>query len=217
MSAATPLLYSYFRSSCSYRVRIALNLKHVDFAQRAIHLVKGEQLSDTYRTINPMQVLPALEIDGNVLTQSLAIIEYLEETVPEPALLPKSPVHRAQVRAIAMAIACDIQPVQNLRVLKKMGDADAKNAWGKDVIQRGFVAVEAMFEKCAGKYCFGDNVTLADVCLVPQVYNAKRFEVDMSQFPIISRIDAALSDLPEFKKAHPSRQPDTPDDLRATD
>eukprot|EP00053_Salpingoeca_punica_P020092 m.207671 g.207671 ORF g.207671 m.207671 type:complete len:215 (+) comp17792_c0_seq1:6298-6942(+) len=210
--SAKPILYTYFRSSCSYRVRIALALKHIDYEQRAVNLLKGEQLSDSYRAVNPLGLVPSYVVDGNVLSQSLAIIDYLDETVPSPPLLPQNPLDRARVRAIAQTIACDIQPVQNLRVLKQMGDQ--KNEWGKKVITDGFKAVEVMLAQHAGKYCYGDSITLADICLMPQIHNAKRFEVDMTQFPTIQRVEAALEELPEFRAAHPFRQPDCPDDLK---
>jgi maleylacetoacetate isomerase len=212
----SPTLYSYWRSSCSWRVRIALELKNIKYDYVPVHLVKNEQMSQDYVKLNPSEEVPTLCIDGNVLTQSVSIVEYLEETRPEIPLLPKDVAKRAQVRAICDIISCGIQPVQNLRVLRKiMGwydDADEKTKkkmeWGRYWIELGFKGLEKVLSSSAGRYCVGDNITMADLCLVPQVYNANRFKVDMSQFPIISRIDKTLSLNDAFKRAHPSAQPD---------
>ncbi|EGD74886.1 glutathione transferase zeta 1 [Salpingoeca rosetta] len=207
-------LYSYFRSSCSWRVRIALNLKKVKYAYKAVNLLKGEQLGDDFLNVNPMGELPALEIDGHTLTQSLPIIEYLDETRPENPLLPRDdPFKRAEVRRLSQIIASGIQPVQNLRVLKKHG-LEHKVEWGQWVINNGFKALERELKKTAGKYSFGDTVTMVDLCLVPQVFNAERFKVDMSQYPTIQRVAAALGELPEFEAAMPTKQPDCPEELR---
>ncbi|XP_077995663.1 maleylacetoacetate isomerase-like isoform X2 [Glandiceps talaboti] len=210
---AKPVLYSYFRSSCSWRVRTALALKGIEYETKGVNLLKSEQLSDNYSGANPMQQVPTLDIDGHKLTQSLAILEYLEETRPDPPLLPKDPAERAVTRQISETIASGIQPIQNLAVLKYVGD-EKKAEWGRYWIDRGFQGLEKMLVNTAGKYCVGDQVTMADLCLVPQIYNANRFKVDMSQFPTISRINDALSQLDAFKTSHPSNQPDCPDDVK---
>ena len=211
------VLHSYWRSSCSWRVRIALAMKGVDYEYRAVHLVQdgGMQLKDEYAAVNPMKEVPTLVIDGHTLTQSLAIIEYIDETRSGTALMPADPLTRTRVRALSDIVAQGIQSVQNLRVLLKamtLVDEDKKTktkiAWGKHWIQQGFVALERMLEQTAGMFCVGDAITMADLCLVPQVYNARRFKVDLSAFPLISRIDATLSALPEFVAAHPDQQPD---------
>eukprot|EP00946_MAST-07B_sp_MAST-7B-sp1_P001934 g1934.t1 len=197
-------------------------MKGIAYDYRAVHLVKdgGQQHSDDYREINPSREVPTLEIDGRVLTQSLAIIEYLDETRPggyaSGGLLPGDPAKRATVRMVSQMIASNIQPVQNLRVLQRiMGMFDDpsdkqkhKISWGAHWISVGFEALEAVLEKTAGLYCVGDTVTMADCCLVPQVYNARRFKVDMSKFPVISRVEAALVKLEPFEKAKPSVMPD---------
>eukprot|EP00128_Syssomonas_multiformis_P009759 Colp12_sorted_trinity150504_noHs@10861 len=210
MSSEKPVLYSYWRSSCSWRVRIALHWKEIDYEYVAVHLVKdgGEQLKPEFKKLNPYAELPVLVVNGHTLSQSVAIMEYLEETNPNNPLLPRDPLERVKVRTIVEAICGEIQPLQNLRVLNKIGEK--KMEWAKEWIERGFVALEQNLYKTAGKYCVGDEVTIADACLVPQVYNALRFGVDMTQFPIITRIEAALSTLPAFQKAHPDSQPDCP-------
>ncbi|KAG0210305.1 Glutathione S-transferase zeta-1 [Mortierella sp. GBA30] len=210
-----PVLYSYFRSSCSWRVRIALNLKKIDYEIRPINLLKGEQRTEEYLKIQPFGFVPAY-IDnktGQTLIQSVSILEYLDETHTSYPLLPKDPLERAKVRALVQAVAMDIQPVTNLRILKYVGD-EKKAEWAKHFMAEGFKALEAMLEKTAGVYAFGDSITMADLALVPQVYNGVRFNVDMSAFPIISRINSTLSKIPEFKAAHPSQQVDCPADLR---
>lgn len=193
-------LYSYFRSSAAYRVRIALNLKGLPYDYRAVHLLKdgGQQLAPQYRALNPNALVPAL-VDGDaVLTQSLAIVEYLEETHPQPPLLPSDALGRARVRAIAQTIACDIHPLNNLRVLKYLKhelkvSEEAKNAWYKHWVELGLAGVEAM---------------LADLCLVPQLANARRFGCDLSAMPTLARIEAACAELPAFQQAAPAAQPD---------
>jgi len=214
------ILYSYWRSSCSWRVRIALSLKEIPYEYVAVHLLTdgGIQHSEDYVAKNPSRELPTLQIDGNTLAQSVPIIEYLEETRTSSGarLLPDDPMARASARRIAEMIASNIQPVQNLRVLQylmaKFEDPTEKTkekiAWGHHWIESGFVALEAVLAKTSGTYCVGDAVSVADLCLVPQVYNARRFKVDMKQFPIITKIDATLSALPAFVAAHPSVQPD---------
>jgi maleylacetoacetate isomerase len=215
--AEQPVLYSYWRSSSSWRVRIVLALKNIEYKYEAKHLLHGEQLEDGYAEMNPMRELPTLLIDGLTLTQSPAIIEYLDETRPGPcSLLPKDAAGRAHVRALVQTVACDIQPVQNLRVLQKvMAEHEdpalktkKKLEWGKWAIEIGFNGLEASLAKTAGKYAYGDEITLADVFIVPQVYNADRFGVDMSAYPIISRVSAAAALLPAFKAADPSMMPD---------
>ncbi len=211
-------LFTYFRSSAAYRVRIALNLKGLAYEAVPVHLLKngGEQLASDYRAINPAGLVPAFQDEGATLTQSLAIIEYLEETQPQVALLPADALGRARVRALAMAIACDIHPIANLRVLKyltgTMGvSEDAKTEWLRHWMREGLAALETQLARDpqTGRFCHGDTPTLADCCLVPQVFNAQRFNIDMVAYPTISRINAVCSELPAFAAAHPSQQPDT--------
>ena len=210
-------LYSYWRSSAAYRVRIALGLKGIAWESVSVHLVRdgGEQRKPSYRRINPQGRVPALEHDGRVLTQSLAIIEYLDETWPEPALLPSTAAARARVRALAQLIACDIHPLNNLRVLQYIGkefgqSEDARNDWYRHWIADGFDALEALLAASpeTGRYCHGDTPGLADVLLVPQVYNARRYQCDLAAYRTITRIDQACSALPAFESARPERQPD---------
>eukprot|EP00075_Anas_platyrhynchos_P025694 XP_027314947.1 maleylacetoacetate isomerase isoform X2 [Anas platyrhynchos] len=214
-AAAKPILYSYFRSSCSWRVRIALALKGIAYDQVPVNLLKdgGQQLSAEFKAVNPMKQVPALKIDGITLSQSLAIIHYLEDTRPNPRLLPQDPKKRAQVRMISDHIASGIQPLQNLSVLKQMGER--KTEWAQKCIASGFQALEQVLQQTAGRYCVGDEVSMADLCLVPQVANAERFNVDLGPYPTITRINKALLELEAFKVSHPSRQPDTPAELRA--
>ncbi|KXJ29940.1 maleylacetoacetate isomerase [Exaiptasia diaphana] len=214
--SAKPILYSYFRSSCTWRVRAALALKGIEYEYHPVHLVKGggEQHSDDYKKVNPVGQIPALVIDGHTLTESLAIVEYLDETRPDPPLLPKNdPYKRALVREVSLIITSGIQPLQNLRVLQHVG-SEKKMEWGKYWIDRGLGSLEKLLETTSGKYCVGDEITMADLCLVPQVYNANRFSVDMSKYPIISRINEALSQVDAFKESHPSQQPDCPEDMK---
>eukprot|EP01139_Manchomonas_bermudensis_P026015 Amastigsp_a847809_21.p2 type:complete len:211 gc:universal Amastigsp_a847809_21:638-6(-) len=206
-SSDRTLLYSYWRSSCSWRVRIALAHKGIAYEYSATHLVKKEQRSEDYAALNPSKLVPTLLIDGHTLTQSIAILEYLEETRPEASMLPTEPKARADVRAIVQIIASDTQPLQNLRVLEYIGD-EKKAEWAKHWISASFDALEQVLSRTAGRYCVGDCVTFADACLVPQVYNAHRFSVDMSAYPTIVRVEAALRELPAFVAAHPDQQPD---------
>merc|ERR1712183_160393 len=209
-----PVLYSYFRSSCSWRVRIALNLKAIEYEYKPVNLLNNEHSSDDYKVENPQGCVPTLVVDGHSMSQSISIIEYLDEVYPECPLLPRDdPMKRADVRRLSLLIAADIQPVQNLRVLKKVG-ADKKMEWGHWAIETGFKALERSLEKTAGKYSYGDELSMVDLCLVPQVYNANRFKVDMTQFPTISKVHEELINLDAFKAAHPSKQPDCPEDLR---
>jgi maleylacetoacetate isomerase len=210
-------LYDYFRSSAAYRVRIALNLKGVVPDERTyVHLRKGSQRAQDYLALNPQGLIPALALDdGRVLTQSLAIIEYLDETHPEPPLLPADPVARARVRALALSIACDIHPLDNLRVLNyligTMGvSREQKDDWYRYWIDVGFAALEKVLARDAAtaRYCHGGAPTLADICLVPQMANARRFEIDLSPYPTLMRIESACNALPAFADAAPARQPD---------
>ncbi|MFN8924774.1 MAG: maleylacetoacetate isomerase [Rhodospirillales bacterium] len=207
-------LHTFFRSSAAYRVRIGLNLKGLAAEMVPVHLRRNEQHSVDFARTNPQHFVPALEDGPAVLTQSLAILEYLEETHPEPPLLPPDPVGRARVRALALAIACDIHPLNNLRVLRYLQkdlalDEPARDAWARHWIEEGFAAIEAMLrEGPAGAFCHGDAPTLADVCLVPQVANAHRVTTDLSPYPIIRRIDETCRGLPAFAAAAPGNQPD---------
>jgi maleylacetoacetate isomerase len=209
-------LYDYFRSSAAYRVRIALNLKGLAPERVFVHLAKGEQLAGGYLSVNPQGLVPALVTDdGEVLSQSLAIIEWLEETHPLPPLLPPDPTARARVRSLAMAIACDIHPINNLRVLNYLSNtlgvtAEQRTGWYRYWIDLGFEALETRLarEPGTGRFCHGDAPTLADICLVPQVANARRFQVDLAPYPSIVRIDAACAAMPAFANATPARQPD---------
>ena len=214
-------LYSFFRSSAAYRVRIALNLKQLPYDVIPIHLVRGggEQLTAEYRALNPMALVPALiddEAQGSqVLTQSLAIIEYLEERYPTPPLLPSDAVDRAYVRSIALSIACEIHPLNNLRVLRYLTrnlkvSEDDKNAWYRHWVEDGLASIEATLanDPRVGKFCFGDAPTMADCCLVPQIANAQRFNCDLSAVPVIMRIHDACLALDAFANAAPAKQPD---------
>ncbi|XP_015142883.1 maleylacetoacetate isomerase isoform X2 [Gallus gallus] len=266
MASEKPILYSYFRSSCSWRVRIALALKGIAYDQVPVNLVKdgGQQFSAEFKAVNPMKQVPALKIDGITITQSLAIIQYLEDTRPNPRLLPQDPKKRAQVRMISDHIASGIQPlqvysvsgrqselknlgrripwqlllqknrsrrkqrtwfskrevktdsagrVQNLSVLNKVGER--KMEWAQQCITSGFQALEQILQHTAGRYCVGDEVSMADLCLVPQAANAERYGVSLDPYPTITRINKALLELEAFKVSHPSRQPDTPAELRS--
>lgn len=216
----TTTLYSYWRSSAAYRVRIALNLKRIDYAVAPVHLVKdgGEQHHGAYMALNPLQLVPTIVDGDKVLRESLAIIEYLEEKYPEaPRLLPRDAVARARVRALAQMVACDIHPLGNLRVLQYLqrelgADDEQKLAWSRHWIEVGFKAIEAVLadEGHAGEFCEGNAPTLADCCLVPQVYNARRFGVPLDAYPTIVRIDEACRALDAFRRAAPEAQPDAP-------
>ena len=207
-------LYSYFRSSAAYRVRIALNLKGIAYETAPIHLVKdgGHNRRPEYRAVNPQMRVPALVTSsGEVLIQSLAIIDYLDETHPNPPLLPKNPIARARARSLAEIVACDIHPLNNtspLRYLKRVmyQEQSAIDAWYHHWVTEGFDALEALVGP--GPYCCGSDVTIADICLVPQVYNARRLKVPLDKFPKIVAIDAACLALPAFDRARPENQPD---------
>ena len=206
-------LHGYFRSSASYRVRIALNLKGLTPEHLPHHLRKGEQCAPAYLAINPQGLVPTLESDaGAILTQSLAIIEWLDETNPNPPLLPQDPLRRAKVRAFAQAIACDTHPVQNLKVLarlRKLGLPEEQvTEWAAWANREGLAACETLIADEAGTFCFGDTPTLADLCLVPQLANARRFGVDVSAYPRLLKAEAAAKALPAFVNAAPEKQPD---------
>ncbi|WP_244814520.1 maleylacetoacetate isomerase [Caballeronia sp. Lep1P3] len=210
-------LYSYFRSSAAYRVRIALNLKGLDYEYEAVHLLRegGQQLKPEYRAVNPDGIVPALVDGGDVLTQSLAILEYLEETHPEPPMLPRGPSDRAFVRSVALQIACEIHPLDNLRVLKylkhqvKVPD-EAKDAWYRHWVEAGFATLEKRLagDSRVGKLTFGDTPTIADLCIVPQVFNARRFGIDLAPYPTIERIADYANGIDAFARAAPAQQPD---------
>ncbi len=210
-------LFTYYRSSASYRVRIALNLKGLRAEHIAVNLLKLEQRAPEYAVQNPQQLLPALVTEEGIsLTQSLAIMEYLDERYPHKPLLPQEAEDRARVRALAQVIACEIAPLNNLRVrnylTQSMGLTDEQALmWTRHWIALGFSAVEAMLQQAqTGTYCHGERPTLADCCLAPQVYNAERFGVDMTPYPLIKRIAASCEALQEFLDAHPDNQPDAP-------
>jgi len=219
--AATFQLHSYFRSSAAYRVRIALNLKGIDYGQVPVHLVKngGEQLMDTYRAVNPDGLVPALSVfaseSEHVLTQSLAIIEYIDERFPDRPLLPASAEDRAFVRAVALQIACEIHPVNNLRVLKYLkavvGISDQqKDAWYKHWIDLGLASLERRLhtDNRVGQFVFCDKPSIADICLVPQIWNARRFNISLTDYPTVVRIADQANTLSAFANAAPSQQPD---------
>ena len=208
-------LYGYFRSSAAYRVRIALALKGLPYEYAAVHLRKGEQSSHSYRALNAQELVPTLADDRGTFTQSLAIIEYIEECYPQPPILPDMPEARARVRAIALAIACEIHPLDNLRVLqylvRTIGASDeAKNSWYRHWIDVGLGALESQLTRDAatGTFCHGESPTLADICLVPQLANARRFGIPLEAYPCLLRIEAACNALPAFAAALPEKQPD---------
>ena len=208
-------LYTYFRSSAAYRVRIALNLKGIAAESVPVNLRSGEQHADAFQHVNPFALVPALEHDGRLLTQSVAIIEYLEDIQPLPALLPAAAADRAFVRGIALGIACDIHPLNNLRVLEYLSaelkvESAQREQWYAHWIAAGFAPLELLLSRDArvGAFCCGDAPTLADVCLVPQVYNARRMRCDLAPYPTLRRLAAHAEAHPAFAAAHPDRQPD---------
>lgn len=208
-------LYGYFRSSAAFRVRIALNLKNLPVEHAFIHLRRGDQGGADYRAVNPQGLVPALEVDGERMVQSLPIIEYLDERHPEPPLLPSGEAGRARVRALAAIVACDIHPLNNLRVLRYLSrqlghDQDAIETWYNHWIAEGFAALEALLagDKRTGAFCHGERPGLADIALVPQVVNSERYRLDLSPYPTIARIFATCMKLDAFAAAHPDRQPD---------
>ena len=210
-------LHSYFRSSAAYRVRIALNLKGLPYTYAAVHLLKdgGQQHSADYQRVNPAQLVPTLIDSGHAVGQSLAIMEYLDETHPEPALMPRDPLGRARVRALALCVACEIHPLNNLRVLQyldaklKVAESD-KSDWYRHWITLGFTAIEAMLanDPATGVFCHGDTPGLADCCLIPQIANSRRFDTPLEAFPTIRRIEQACLTLEAFANAAPQQQPD---------
>jgi maleylacetoacetate isomerase len=208
-------LYGYFRSSAAFRVRIALNLKGLDYEHAPIHLRRNDQSADDYLAVNPQGLVPTLEDGGLTLIQSLAIIEYLDETYPEPPLLPKSAADRARVRGLAEIVACDIHPINNLRVLRYLTrslghDETAIAVWYNHWIDAGFQAFEKLLaeDRRTGGFCHGDVPSLADIALVPQVVNAERYRLDLTPYPTITRIFGCCMGLEAFAAAHPDRQPD---------
>ena len=208
---ARPVFYDYWRSSACYRVRIALKLKGVDYEARQIDLREDEQKSADYRALNPQGLVPMLEIDGQRLTQSLAIINYLDQRFANVPLIPAAAAERSHVVALAMTVACDIHPLDNLRVLKylknELGHSqDEVDAWYRHWVREGLAALEAMAAPKAGKYLFGEGPTAADVCLVPQLYNARRFDVPLDDYPTLLRADENASKLEGFAAAHPDKQ-----------
>jgi maleylacetoacetate isomerase/maleylpyruvate isomerase len=206
-------LYNYFRSSASYRVRIALALKGLDYDYKAVHLVKGEQLAESYAAVSASRLVPLLRDGDAVLTQSLAIIEYLDETHPQPRLLPADPAGRARVRALALDIACEIHPLNNLRVLRyltqslKVAEED-KDRWYRHWVETGLEVVERQLAAQPDRYCHGDSPTLADITLVPQVFNAQRFKCRTDHLPQVMRVFEACMQLPAFEKTRPEACPD---------
>ena len=208
-------LYNFFRSGTSHRLRIALNLKGLPTTYVPVDLRTEQHLKDEFKAINPQGLVPALEVDGQVLIQSPAIIEWLEETHPTPPLLPADPLDRARVRALAAIVGCDIHPINNRRILQTLrkqfgADEAAINAWCATWITAGFDAIEALLaqDTTRGSYCFGGAPSLADVYLIPQVESARRFGVDMAAWPLIRAVDAACAELPAFARAAPAAQPD---------
>jgi maleylacetoacetate isomerase len=208
-------LYGFSRSSAAYRVRIALGLKGLSYDYVSIHLAKGEQYNPEYGSVNPQNLVPVLEDEGNLLYQSLAIIQYLEETHPEPRLIPVPPLERNRVRSLALIIACEIHPLNNTRVLNYLTGnlgltEDQKREWYHHWVKTGFTALEKRLaaEPWTGRFCHGDTPGFADISLVPQVANANRFKVDLTAFPTIVRINAECLKLEAFKKAAPENQPD---------
>jgi maleylacetoacetate isomerase len=211
----TPVLWGYFRSSAAYRVRIAFNVKGISHEHRFVHLAKGEQGGRDFAEVNPQALVPVLETEEGgeraFLAQSMAILEYLEETHREPPLLPGNALRRAKIRAAANMVACDIHPLNNLRVLKYLKhslghDQEAIDTWYRHWVVLGFEALEKTIEGSA--FCFGDQPTLADVCLMPQIYNARRFEVALDPYPKIRAVEARCAALAAFADAHPDKQPD---------
>jgi len=205
------ILHDYFRSSAAYRVRIALNLKGVEYESRPVDLREGEQKSTSYKALNPQGFVPMLEIDDHRLTQSLAICDYLDARFPEPLFVPADASDRAHVLAMALTIACDIHPLNNLRVLKYLSgplqqDEETRDKWYAHWITEGFEALEALAVSRSGGFLFGNLPTLADICLVPQMYNARRFSVPLEAYPTLLRADASANAIPAFAAAHPDKQ-----------
>jgi maleylpyruvate isomerase len=212
------VLHNYFRSSASYRVRIAMNLKGLPYSYASVHLNRngGEQFQSAFATLNPQKLVPVLSDQGTDVSQSLAILEYLDERYPEKPLLPKAIEDRAYVRQLSLAVACDIHPLNNLRILKfltgPMGLTEEKKmAWIQHWIKVGLSGLEEALARSPkrGRFCFGDSPTMADCCLVPQIFGALRFDVDLTPYPTLMKIYAECEAMPEFQQAHPARQPDS--------
>jgi len=207
-------LYTYFRSSAAFRVRIALNLKGLGYEPQFVHLAKGEHLQPAYQAINPQGLLPALQVDGALLAQSLAIIEYLDESHPEPPLLPPDPLGRARVRGLSLIVACEIHPLNNPRVLKYVKNVlghsqDEVDAWYRHWIADGLAKLQAELDSPGtGQHCHGDAPSMADCCLVPQIFNARRFQCDLAPYPTVMRVFDACMQLDAFDRAQPGKQPD---------
>ncbi|WP_265587208.1 maleylacetoacetate isomerase [Sphingomicrobium arenosum] len=206
-----PILHDYYRSSASYRVRIGLNLKGIDYHSEKVDLAGGAQKEEAYKAKNPQGFVPMLEIDGQRLTQSLAILDYLDATRPEPPFMPENNADRAHVLALSTLIACDIHPLNNLRILKYLKqelrcEEAAKDDWYRHWVREGFDALEKLAAPRAGAFLFGDTPTLADICLVPQLYNARRFSVPIHDYPHLRRADESASAHPAFAAAHPDKQ-----------
>jgi maleylacetoacetate isomerase/maleylpyruvate isomerase len=207
-------LYTYFRSSAAFRVRIALHLKGLAYQPAFVHLGKEEQLQPAYRAVNPQGLLPALEVDGARLAQSIAIMEYLEETHPRPALLPADALGRARVRSLSLIVACEIHPLNNPRVLKYVKNAlgrsqEEVDTWYRHWIADGLTKLEAELARPGtGRFCHGDSATMADCCLVPQIFNAKRFQCELAPYPVLTRVFDECMKLDAFDRAQPSKQPD---------
>lgn len=212
------ILYSYFRSSAAYRVRIGLNLKGLDYQIKPVHLLKdgGQQHQPDYVQVNPVQLLPALDDDGLIITQSLAILEYLDERYPELPLLPKASAERAWARSMAQTVACDIHPLNNLRVLQYLknelhAQEDARNQWYRHWVSVGLEGLEALVQRHGKKdhdFIFGDTPSIAEICLIPQMFNARRFDIDLSIFPRLLAVEEKCLELSAFQEAAPDRQPD---------
>lgn len=214
---ASMQLYSYFRSSAAYRVRIGLHLKNLPFEYKAVHLVQngGEQHHEDYRALNPAAEIPTLVHGSTVISQSMAILQYLDDVHPAPPLFPKDPVLKARTLQICEWVNSGIHPIQNLKVLQYLerhygADEAAKARWAAHWVQVGFTGLEQFLKKTAGDFCVGNTLTAAELFLIPQVFNARRFNVDMEQFPTLAKIDARCKDMPAFVKAHPLEQPDAP-------
>lgn len=207
-------LYTYFRSSAAFRVRIALHLKGLAYEAAFVHLAKGEHLQPAFAKVNPQGLLPALQVDGALLAQSIAIMEYLEETKPQPPLLPADPLARARVRSLALIVACEIHPLNNPRVLKYVKNTlghrqEEIDTWYRHWIADGLAKLEAELERPGtGRHCHGDAPTMADCCLVPQIFNAQRFNSDLKPYPTVMRVFDACMKLDAFDRAQPSKQPD---------
>ncbi|CAA91449.1 putative maleylacetoacetate isomerase [Caenorhabditis elegans] len=210
MSNQKPVLYSYWRSSCSWRVRIALALKNVDYEYKTVDLL-SEEAKSKLKEINPAAKVPTFVVDGQVITESLAIIEYLEETHPDVPLLPKDPIKRAHARAISLLVASGIQPLHNLKVLQLLNKKEAGfgGQFAKQFVVEGLTALEILLKQHSGKYAVGDDVTIADLSIPPLIYSANRFNLDLSPYPTVNRINETLADIPAFIAAHPDNQPDT--------